>query len=165
MNGWWWWRWMVTGPASPFLPGWQLSTTTSPTCCSSTQPNPPQPRLPLSPRRRLSISSIFSAGDISPNQKMYTNSRAMFCCQQPISTPSAPTFSPAPLCFLETLFRFSALYNLSAEDLLFFYSASIFFRILPCFRFLSLDPGAGRRIFSSPSSLQTKAPFPVLIIS
>ena len=103
MNGWWWWRWMVTGPASPFLPGWQLSTTTSPTCCSSTQPNPPQPRLPLSPRRRLSISSIFSAGDISPNQKKCTNSRAMFCCQQPISTPSAPTFSPAPLCFLETL--------------------------------------------------------------
>ena len=81
---------MVTGPASPFLPGWQLSTTTSPTCCSSTQPNPPQPRLPLSPRRRLSISSIFSAGDISPNQKKCTNSRAMFCCQQPISTPLPP---------------------------------------------------------------------------
>ena len=81
---------MVTGPASPFLPGWQLSTTTSPTCCSSTQPNPPQPRLPLSPRRRLSISSIFSAGDISPNQEKYTKSRAMFCCQQPISTPLPP---------------------------------------------------------------------------
>ena len=155
---------MVTGPASPFLPGWQLSTTTSPTCCSSTQPNPPQPRLPLSPRRRLSISSIFSAGDISPNQKKYTNSRAMFCCQQPISTPSAPTFSPAPLCFLETLgFPLCTACQLKTSSL--FTLLPFFFRILPCFRFLSLDPGAGRRIFSSPSSLQTKAPFPVLIIS
>ena len=155
---------MVTGPASPFLPGWQLSTTTSPTCCSSTQPNPPQPRLPLSPRRRLSISYIFSAGDISPNQKMYTNSRAMFCCQQPISTPLPPlslrrrfvsrkllVFPLCTTCQLKTSSLFTLL--------------PFFFRILPCFRFLSLDPGAGRRIFSSPSSLQTKAPFPVLIIS
>ena len=144
MNGWRWWRWMVTGPASPFLPGWQLTTTTSPTCCSSsTQPNPPQPRLPLSPRRRLSISSIFSAGDISPNQKMYTNSRAMFCCQQPISTPSAPTFSPAPLCFLETLFRFSALYNLSAEDLLFFTLLPFFLESSRVLDFFPLTPVLG----------------------
>ena len=143
MNGWWWWRWMVTGPASPFLPGWQLSTTTSPTCCSSsTQPNPPQPRLPLSPRRRLSISSIFSADDISPNQKKCTNSRAMFCCQQPISTPSAPTFSPAPLCFLETL-GFSALYSLSAEDLLSFYSASVFLESYRVLDFFPLTPVLG----------------------
>ena len=164
MNGWWWWRWMVTGPASPFLPGWQLSTTTSPTCCSSTQPNPPQPRLPLSPRRRLSISSIFSAGDISPIRRSTPKVEPCSVANNPFQPPLPPlslrrrfvswkllVFPLCTTCQLKTSSPFTLLL--------------FFFRILPCFRFLSLDPGAGRRIFSSPSSLQTKAPFPVLIIS